>query len=118
MRYAQRINRIRGWKGHLWQWRFFSSALHRDQRTGALGIKIGWAFAGALLVGGTLFAAFVTQHGPSLSPSPETVDANDAVAPRVVQTVEASGRGSADPERVPGGLSPDATAEFEQPALL
>lgn len=27
MRYAQRINRTRGWKGHLWQGRFFSSAL-------------------------------------------------------------------------------------------
>ncbi len=27
MRYAQRINRRRGWKGHLWQGRFFSSAL-------------------------------------------------------------------------------------------
>ena len=27
MRYAQRINRSRGWKGHLWQGRFFSSAL-------------------------------------------------------------------------------------------
>ena len=27
MRYAQRINRPRGWKGHLWQGRFFSSAL-------------------------------------------------------------------------------------------
>lgn len=27
MRYAQRINRARGWKGHLWQGRFFSSAL-------------------------------------------------------------------------------------------
>jgi len=26
-RYAQRINRSRGWKGHLWQGRFFSSAL-------------------------------------------------------------------------------------------
>jgi len=26
-RYAQRINRARGWKGHLWQGRFFSSAL-------------------------------------------------------------------------------------------
>ena len=25
MRYAQRINRNRGWKGHLWQGRFFSS---------------------------------------------------------------------------------------------
>ena len=27
MRYAQRINRVRNWKGHLWQGRFFSSAL-------------------------------------------------------------------------------------------
>ena len=27
MRYAQRINRLRGWKGHLWQGRFFSSPL-------------------------------------------------------------------------------------------
>lgn len=27
MRYAQHINRIRGWKGHLWQGRYFSSAL-------------------------------------------------------------------------------------------
>lgn len=27
MRYAQRINRSRGWKGHVWQGRFFSSAL-------------------------------------------------------------------------------------------
>lgn len=27
MRYAQRINRQRGWKGHLWQGRFFSSPL-------------------------------------------------------------------------------------------
>ncbi len=27
MRYAQRVNRKRGWKGHLWQGRFFSSAL-------------------------------------------------------------------------------------------
>lgn len=27
MRYAQRINRQRGWKGHLWQGRYFSSAL-------------------------------------------------------------------------------------------
>src|SRR5437762_13869192 len=29
-RYAQRINRLRGWKGHVWQGRFFSSAL--DER--------------------------------------------------------------------------------------
>ncbi len=27
MRYAQRINRERGWKGHSWQGRFFSSPL-------------------------------------------------------------------------------------------
>jgi putative transposase len=27
MRYAQRINREKGWKGHLWQGRFFSSPL-------------------------------------------------------------------------------------------
>jgi putative transposase len=27
MRYTQRINRSRGWKGHLWQGRFFSSPL-------------------------------------------------------------------------------------------
>ncbi len=27
MRYARRINRERGWKGHLWQGRFFSSPL-------------------------------------------------------------------------------------------
>ncbi|MCF6219423.1 MAG: transposase [Gammaproteobacteria bacterium] len=27
MRYAQRINRARDWKGHLWQGRFFSSPL-------------------------------------------------------------------------------------------
>ena len=27
MRYAQRINRARGWKGHVWQGRFFSSQL-------------------------------------------------------------------------------------------
>ena len=27
MRYAQRINRNKGWKGHLWQGRFFSSPL-------------------------------------------------------------------------------------------
>ncbi len=27
MRYAQRVNRARGWKGHIWQGRFFSSAL-------------------------------------------------------------------------------------------
>ena len=27
MRYAQRVNRARGWQGHLWQGRFFSSPL-------------------------------------------------------------------------------------------
>jgi putative transposase len=27
MRYAQRVNRLRGWKGHLWQGRFFLSPL-------------------------------------------------------------------------------------------
>ncbi len=27
MRYAQRFNRQRGWKGHVWQGRYFSSAL-------------------------------------------------------------------------------------------
>jgi putative transposase len=27
MRYAQRVNRDRGWHGHLWQGRYFSSAL-------------------------------------------------------------------------------------------
>lgn len=30
MRYAQRVNRARGWKGHLWQGRFFSSSLDDD----------------------------------------------------------------------------------------
>lgn len=30
MRYAQRINRTRGWKGHLWQGRYYSSALDED----------------------------------------------------------------------------------------
>lgn len=30
MRYAQRVNRSRGWTGHLWQGRFFSSALDED----------------------------------------------------------------------------------------
>ncbi|MBI3344375.1 MAG: transposase [Gammaproteobacteria bacterium] len=30
MRYAQRINRERGWKGHIWQGRYFSSALDDD----------------------------------------------------------------------------------------
>lgn len=27
MRYAQHINKVKGWRGHLWQGRFFSSAL-------------------------------------------------------------------------------------------
>lgn len=27
MRYAKYVNKIKGWKGHLWQDRFFSSAL-------------------------------------------------------------------------------------------
>lgn len=30
MRYAQRVNRARHWKGHVWQGRFFSSALDED----------------------------------------------------------------------------------------
>jgi putative transposase len=30
MRHAQRINRAHGWKGHLWQGRFFSSPLDHD----------------------------------------------------------------------------------------
>lgn len=30
MRYAQLVNRAHGWKGHLWQGRFFSSALDED----------------------------------------------------------------------------------------
>ena len=30
MRYAQRVNRSRGWKGHVWQGRYFSSALDED----------------------------------------------------------------------------------------
>ena len=30
MRYAQRINRAKGWNGHLWQGRFFSSPLDGD----------------------------------------------------------------------------------------
>lgn len=29
MRYAQRLNRSRGWKGHVWQGRFFSSPLDK-----------------------------------------------------------------------------------------
>ena len=30
MRHAQKINKKKGWKGHLWQGRFFSSVLDRD----------------------------------------------------------------------------------------
>jgi len=30
MRYAQRLNRARGWCGHVWQGRYFSSALDED----------------------------------------------------------------------------------------
>ena len=30
MRYAQRFNRTQGWKGHVWQGRYFSSALDDD----------------------------------------------------------------------------------------
>ena len=30
MRYAQRVNRVRGWSGHLWQGRFISSALDEE----------------------------------------------------------------------------------------
>lgn len=36
MRYAQRVNRARGWRGHLWQGRFFSSALDEDYLWAAL----------------------------------------------------------------------------------
>ena len=36
MRYAQRINRARSWKGHLWQGHFFSSALDEAYRWAAL----------------------------------------------------------------------------------
>lgn len=36
MRYAQRINRRRRWKGHLWQGRFFSSALDDAYRWAAV----------------------------------------------------------------------------------
>ena len=36
MRFAQRVNRTRGWKGHLWQGRFFSSALDEDYLWAAL----------------------------------------------------------------------------------
>jgi len=37
MRYAQRINRTRGWKGHLWQGRFFSCALDEAYLLAAIG---------------------------------------------------------------------------------
>jgi putative transposase len=37
MRYAQRVNRKRGWSGHLWQGRFFSSALDDAHLWAALG---------------------------------------------------------------------------------
>ena len=36
-RYAQRINRARKWKGHLWQGRFFSSALDETYLWAAIG---------------------------------------------------------------------------------
>lgn len=36
MRYAQRVNRARGWHGHLWQGRFFSSPLDEDYMWAAL----------------------------------------------------------------------------------
>lgn len=36
MRYAQRVNRARGWHGHLWQGRFLSSALDQDYLWAAL----------------------------------------------------------------------------------
>ena len=36
MRYAQKINRKRGWKGHLWQGRYFSSALDETYLWAAL----------------------------------------------------------------------------------
>ncbi|MGH9554865.1 MAG: transposase [Terriglobales bacterium] len=35
-RYAQRINRAKRWKGHLWQGRFFSSALDADYMWAAI----------------------------------------------------------------------------------
>ena len=35
-RYAQRVNRARKWKGHLWQGRFFSSALDQPHLWAAL----------------------------------------------------------------------------------
>ena len=36
MRYAQRINKANGWKGHLWQGRFFSSALDESYTWSAI----------------------------------------------------------------------------------
>lgn len=36
MRYAQYINRSRGWKGHLWQGRYFSSALDESYTWAAI----------------------------------------------------------------------------------
>ena len=36
MRHAQRVNRARGWHGHLWQGRFFSSPLDEDYMWAAL----------------------------------------------------------------------------------
>jgi len=36
MRYAQRINRQRGWKGHLWQGRYFSSPLDEQYMWAAI----------------------------------------------------------------------------------
>jgi putative transposase len=37
MRYSQRVNRARGWQGHLWQGRFFSSALAEAYLWAAIG---------------------------------------------------------------------------------
>ncbi len=36
MRYAQRVNRVRGWTGHLWQGRFVSSALDEEYLLAAI----------------------------------------------------------------------------------
>ena len=36
MRYAQRINRQRGWKGHVWQGRYFSSSLDEQYMWAAI----------------------------------------------------------------------------------
>ena len=38
MRYAQRINRQRGWKGHVWQGRYFSSSL--DEKATGSGLAM------------------------------------------------------------------------------